>query len=558
MKWFLIQSIFLAALAFGLGALFHRLTWRKTSGASASTSTDINRFGGATDAAASGAASATAKTASSSGSTADLGARTAELNAIKAEHAKLLLERDAKVKELSALSFAHTASKATLAERDASLASVTSELDEAKVAASVSGTELHGLTGLIDTHRGRVAELENSLAAATADNDAALAAQRSDFEARLSAVKEEHDGQLHKVRAEHDASVAQLRLDHEGSLAKVSTDHQSQLQSFAGSHEKAVADSGAAHAAALSALAADHERQVVSLRADHDRITQEVHGERDRSLSGLRGDHEKALADLRRRSDTAEAELTKARAEADGHQGELVKVRTELEAKHAEVQSLAADLSSAQLRAVDDLEVIEGIGPTMAKALNADGIRTFVAVRDSTETTLRAAVQKAGLNFAPSIPTWSKQAAYLVSGDEEGFKAYADYLVAGVDPAGLTTVAGNDGHYGSAAVESVVATENLGSDDAFEGSEVAADDLLRIEGVGPKISELLMGGGVRTFRRLAAMPEDSVRSIVHAGGISFVPSIGSWAAQAALLRDGDEAGFQALVDKLVAGRDEAR
>ena len=554
MKWFLIQSIFLAALAFGLGALFHRLTWRKTSGASTSTSTDINRFGGATD----GAATGTARAAASSGSTGDLGARTAELNAIKAEHAKLLLERDAKVKELSALSFAHTASTATLAERDTSLASVTKELDEAKVAASASGTERQSLTGQIDTHRGRVAELENSLVAATADNDAALAALRSDFEARLSAAKADHDAQLHKVRAEHDASVAQLRLDHEGSLAKVTTDHQTQLQGFAGSHEKAVADSGAAHAAALSALAADHERQVVSLRADHDRLTQEVHGERDRTLSGLRGDHEKALADLRRRSDTAEAELTKARTEADGHKTELVKVRTELEAKHAEVQSLAADLSSAQLRAVDDLEVIEGIGPAMAKALNADGIRTFVAVRDSTETTLRAAVQKAGLKFAPSIPTWSKQAAYLVSGDDEGFKAYTDYLVAGVDPAGLTTAAGNDGHYGSAAVESVAATENLGSDEAFEGTEVAADDLLRIEGVGPKISELLMGGGVRTFRRLAAMPEDSVRSIVHAGGISFVPSIGSWAAQAALLRDGDEAGFQALVDKLVAGRDEAR
>ncbi len=382
MKWFLIQSIFLAALAFGLGALFHRLTWRKTSGASESTSTDINRFGGATD----GAGSGSVVGAAASGSSADLSARTCELNAIKAEHAKLVLERDANVKELSALSFAHGSCKTTLAERDASLASLTTEFD---------------------------------------------------------AAKGDHDGLVQKVRAENDASVAQLRLDHEGSLDKVTSEHKAQLQGFAGSQEKAVADSGAAHAAALGALAADHERRVVTLRADHARLTQEVHGERDRTLSGLRGDHEKALAALRRRSDTAEAELTKARTEADGHKGELEKLRTELEGKHAEVQSFAA-------------------------------------------------------------------------------------------------------------------TEDLGSDDAFEGSEVAADDLLRIEGVGPKISELLMAGGVRTFRRLAAMPEDSIRSIVNAGGISFVPSIGSWAAQAALLRDGDEAGFQALVDKLVSGRDEAR
>ena len=87
---------------------------------------------------------------------------------------------------------------------------------------------------------------------------------------------------------------------------------------------------------------------------------------------------------------------------------------------------------------------------------------------------------------------------------------------------------------------------------------VARGDLLQIEGIGPKINEILMAGGVRTFRRLAAMPEDRVRAIVTSGGVSFFPSANTWAAQAALLRDGDEAGFQALVERLVAGRDDAR
>ena len=45
---------------------------------------------------------------------------------------------------------------------------------------------------------------------------------------------------------------------------------------------------------------------------------------------------------------------------------------------------------------------------------------------------------------------------------------------------------------------------------------------------------------------------------MNAGGVSFTPSLGTWAGQAALLRDGDEAGFQAFVDRLVAGSDEAR
>ncbi len=583
MKWFLIQSILLALGSFILGYIVHRLTWRKTSGVSSLASTDVNRFGG----------SAGGVTANTSG---DLAARTSELTALRAEHARALSERDAKVKELSALSFEHNACKTAIAERDASLAKLTEGLNAAKSGvAGAADTEIRGLTGQIDTQSGRIAELEASLAAATTENDAALADVRSDYEGRLATMRSEHDGvrsdyegrlatmrsehdgvrsdyegrlttlrsendgMLEKLRASHDASVAQVRLDHEGAIAKVSAEHETRLQGFVGNQDKAAADVSAA-AAAAAALKSDHEREIVQLRAEHDRLTQEVHGDRDRALSGLRGDHEKALGELRRRSETAEAELAKARSEVEGHQGELEKVRGELEGTHVEIQSLTASLSSANARAVDDLEVIEGVGPAMARALNADGIRTFADVHDATETRLRSAVQKAGLKFAPSIPTWSKQAGYLVANDQEGFKAYYDYLIAGVDPAGLTTDAGNDGHYGSGEVQAFAAgsAPDYGSDDAFEGADVNPDDLLRVEGIGPKINEILLSGGVRTFRRLAAMSEDNVRAIVNAGGVSFIPSLNSWAAQAALLRDGDEAGFQALVDKLVAGRDESR
>ncbi len=81
----------------------------------------------------------------------------------------------------------------------------------------------------------------------------------------------------------------------------------------------------------------------------------------------------------------------------------------------------------------DDLTRIEGIGPKMNAALLDAGIRTFEELEAASETQLRSAIEASGLNFAPSIVTWSKQAAYLVKGDEEGFKEYTDYLVAGRD-----------------------------------------------------------------------------------------------------------------------------
>lgn len=79
----------------------------------------------------------------------------------------------------------------------------------------------------------------------------------------------------------------------------------------------------------------------------------------------------------------------------------------------------------------DDLKVIEGIGPKMEAALMAAGINTYAKLAAASEDQLRAAVEKAGMSFAPSIPTWGRQAKYLVEGDKAGFDAYVAKLIAG-------------------------------------------------------------------------------------------------------------------------------
>ncbi len=79
----------------------------------------------------------------------------------------------------------------------------------------------------------------------------------------------------------------------------------------------------------------------------------------------------------------------------------------------------------------DDLTRIEGIGPKMAAALEAAGISSFATLAKSKEDSLREALEKDGLKFAPSLGTWAKQAALLGRGDEVGFKKLTDQLVAG-------------------------------------------------------------------------------------------------------------------------------
>jgi predicted flap endonuclease-1-like 5' DNA nuclease len=69
----------------------------------------------------------------------------------------------------------------------------------------------------------------------------------------------------------------------------------------------------------------------------------------------------------------------------------------------------------------------------MSGALVAAGIRTYAQLADADVDTLRAAIEAAGLRFAPSIVTWARQARHLADGDEEGFADLTRRLVAGRD-----------------------------------------------------------------------------------------------------------------------------
>jgi predicted flap endonuclease-1-like 5' DNA nuclease len=89
-------------------------------------------------------------------------------------------------------------------------------------------------------------------------------------------------------------------------------------------------------------------------------------------------------------------------------------------------------------------------------------------------------------------------------------------------------------------------------------AEPEADDLQRIEGIGPKMSSALHAAGIRTYAQLAGTDVDRLRSAIEAAGLRFAPSLVTWARQARLLADGDEAGFEELTRRLVAGRDVGR
>lgn len=93
-----------------------------------------------------------------------------------------------------------------------------------------------------------------------------------------------------------------------------------------------------------------------------------------------------------------------------------------------EIDEAEADAASGE---PDDLTVIEGIGPKMSAALQAAGITTYAQLAASSEDTLRAAVEAAGMRLAPSISTWAEQAEYAARGDWDGLEQFQSQLEGG-------------------------------------------------------------------------------------------------------------------------------
>jgi large subunit ribosomal protein L21 len=80
------------------------------------------------------------------------------------------------------------------------------------------------------------------------------------------------------------------------------------------------------------------------------------------------------------------------------------------------------------------------------------------------------------------------------------------------------------------------------------------DDLVKIEGIGPKINDLLVKAGITTFAQLAVTPAEKIKEILKAGGNRFAShDPGTWAEQAALAAKGDWDAFNKLTAELDGG-----
>lgn len=135
--------------------------------------------------------------------------------------------------------------------------------------------------------------------------------------------------------------------------------------------------------------------------------------------------------------------------------------------------------------------------------------------------------------------------------------AFSASAIAAIEKVGGSATVDATLNRDAAALEQPVAEAVVAEKPAKAKKKAEGDDLKLIEGVGPKIADLLINAGIVTFADLAATPVEKVSEILDAAGSRFaMHNPATWADQAALARDGKWDELKELQDKLNAGKAE--
>ena len=166
---------------------------------------------------------------------------------------------------------------------------------------------------------------------------------------------------------------------------------------------------------------------------------------------------------------------------------------------------------------MDDLTKIEGIGPKIGEHLNAAGITSFAQLANTNPERIREILDEVGGFAAHDPATWADQAQLAANGEWDKLSEWQDIL---------------------------------------DGGRIVSepDDLTKIEGIGPKIAELLSQSGIATYRDLASSTPDKIMEILTpAGGIFATRNPETWPDQAQLAASGEWDKLKDWQDELDGG-----
>lgn len=87
--------------------------------------------------------------------------------------------------------------------------------------------------------------------------------------------------------------------------------------------------------------------------------------------------------------------------------------------------------------------------------------------------------------------------------------------------------------------------------------ETKADDLTKIEGIGPKVAKTLNAAGISTFEDLSIAKVEDLQQMLNDAGLQMMDPT-TWPQQAKLAAEGDWDALKKLQDKLSGGRNKPK
>jgi len=185
----------------------------------------------------------------------------------------------------------------------------------------------------------------------------------------------------------------------------------------------------------------------------------------------------------------------------------------------------------------DNLQIIEGIGPKIESLLKGAGINSWIELANTDNEKLKEIMVSAGSRYKMHDPTsWPQQAELAYKGDWE--KLVNDQKV----------MNSSAGKMSDSKAEKMY-TKAIG----FKIPK--ADDLKVIEGVGPKIEELLKNAGIDTWKKVSETDVAEIQKVLDAAGPRYkLANPGTWPKQAKLAADSDWANLKTYQDQLNGGK----
>ena len=265
------------------------------------------------------------------------------------------------------------------------------------------------------------------------------------------------------------------------------------------------------------------------------------------SLKYQQGETQKDLKALRQKLNSCEADKavlnTKlGRLQQQSDEGDMLAAApATLLGTRSGTSDEGGEITYASLFPNDNLQIIEGIGPKIESILKKAGIANWALLAAADEDKLRQILTADNPNLRIHNPrSWPEQARLAEQGKWEELIEYQKFLDAGTEKSG-----------------------SMDSDSKLEkmalkvlGFSSDPEDLTIIEGIGPKIAQLLKNAGITSWQTLTKAPVERLRELLQEGGANYkLAKPDTWPQQAALAAAGKWGELQKLQDYLQGGVD---